>query len=50
VGAYLNVESSDGKGFQAKIVEIKEEMVTLDANHPLAGAIINFDVELLEIV
>ena len=50
VGAYLNIESSDGKGFQAKIVEIKEEMVTLDANHPLAGATINFEVELLEIV
>lgn len=50
VGAYLNIESSDGKEFQAKVVEIKEDTVTLDANHPLAGATINYDVELLEIV
>jgi len=48
-GAYLNIESSDGKEFKAKVVEIKEEMVTLDANHPLAGATINYDVELIEI-
>ena len=48
-GAYLNIESSDGKEFKAKIVEIKEDMVTLDANHPLAGITINCDVELLEI-
>jgi len=50
VGAYLNIESSDGKEFQAKVIEIKEETVTLDANHPLAGATINYDVELLEII
>jgi len=50
VGAYLNIESSDGKEFKAKVVEIKEDMVTLDANHPLAGATINCDVELLEII
>jgi len=50
VGAYLNIESSDGKEFKAKVVEIKEDTVTLDANHPLAGVTINYDVELLEIV
>lgn len=50
VGTYLNIESSDGKEFKAKVVEIKEETVTLDANHPLAGATINYDVELIEIV
>jgi len=48
-GAYLNIESSDGKEFKAKVVEIKEDTVTLDANHPLAGVTINYDVELIEI-
>ena len=48
-GAYLNIESSDGKQFKAKVVEIKEDSVILDANHPLAGVTINFDVELVEI-
>jgi peptidylprolyl isomerase len=49
VGAYLNIESSDGKEFKAKVVEIMEDTVTLDANHPLAGVTINCDVELMEI-
>ena len=50
VGAYLNIETSEGKEFKAKVVEIKEDTVTLDANHPLAGITINYDVELIEIV
>ena len=50
VGAYLNIETSESKEFKAKVVEIKEDTVTLDANHPLAGITINYDVELLEIV
>ena len=48
-GVYLNIESSDGKEFKAKVVEIKEDTVILDANHPLAGVTINYDVELIEI-
>ena len=50
VDAYLNIESADGKEFQARVVEIKEDTVILDANHPLAGIPINYEVELLEIV
>ena len=49
VDAYLNIESSDGKEFQARVVEIKEDTVILDANHPLSGVAINYEVELLEI-
>ena len=50
VGSYLNIESSDGKEFQAEVVEVKADTVTLDANHPLAGVTINYEVELLEII
>jgi len=32
------------------ITGIKEEMITLDANHPLAGKELIFDLELIEIV
>jgi FKBP-type peptidyl-prolyl cis-trans isomerase 2 len=32
------------------VVDIKEETVTLDANHPLAGYNLVFDLELLDIV
>jgi FKBP-type peptidyl-prolyl cis-trans isomerase 2 len=42
---------SDGsQNFQVTIVEIKEESVTLDANHRLAGQDLIFDLELVEIV
>ena len=33
-----------------KIAEIKEDVVVLDANHPLAGEELVFDIELVEIV
>ena len=48
-GAHLNLQTSDGQVFKVKVVDIKEDTVTLDANHPLAGATLNFDVELIEI-
>ena len=43
---------SDGQGhqFQVTVTEIREESVILDANHPLAGKDLTFDLELVEIV
>lgn len=49
VGVHLNIQTSDGQTFKVKVVDVKEDTVTLDANHPLAGATLNFDVELIEI-
>jgi peptidylprolyl isomerase len=31
-----------------RVVSLKEEMVTLDANHPLAGKTLVFDLEVVE--
>jgi FKBP-type peptidyl-prolyl cis-trans isomerase SlyD len=31
-----------------RVVEVEEETVTIDANHPLAGEKLNFDVEVIE--
>lgn len=50
VGVHLNIQASDGQTFKVKVVDIKEETITLDANHPLAGVPLIFDVELVEIV
>ena len=35
--------------FQATIVELDEKDVTLDLNHPLAGKVLNFEVEVVAV-
>lgn len=49
VGMPLGMSDQQGHQFQVTIVEIKEEVVILDANHPLAGQDLVFDLELVEI-
>ena len=50
VGMPLGMSDQQGQQFQVTIVEIKEDVVLLDANHPLAGQDLVFDLELVEIV
>ena len=50
VGMPLMMSDQQGQQFQVTIAEIKEEAVMLDANHPLAGQDLIFDLELVEIV
>jgi len=38
-----------GQGMPAEIVEITDDEVALDANHPLAGKTLNFDIEVVTI-
>jgi FKBP-type peptidyl-prolyl cis-trans isomerase 2 len=38
-----------GQQLPAKIVEVKEETVLMDLNHPLAGKKLTFDVELVSV-
>ncbi|HET9277816.1 MAG TPA: peptidylprolyl isomerase [Flavitalea sp.] len=49
VGMSLNMTNGSGQVIPVTIVEIKEDTVTLDANHPLAGQDLIFDIELVEI-
>ena len=49
LGMSLGMSDENGQHFQVTIVEIKEEVVLLDANHPLAGEDLIFDLELVEI-
>jgi FKBP-type peptidyl-prolyl cis-trans isomerase 2 len=49
VGMPLGMSDQNGQQFQVTIVEIKDEVVMLDANHPLAGQDLIFDLELVEI-
>ena len=50
VGMPLMMSDQQGQQFQVTIVEIKDDAVMLDANHPLAGQDLIFDLELVEIV
>lgn len=50
VGMRLNMTNSEGHVIPVVVTEIGQENVTLDANHPLAGEDLVFDIELVEIV
>ena len=39
-----------GQNVSATVVEIKDDKVVVDANHPLAGKTVTFEVELLKIL
>ena len=49
VGMQLNMSNGSGQNFPVVIVEVKETAVVLDANHPLAGETLIFDLELVAI-
>ena len=50
VGLPLMMSGAQGEQFQVVVSQIKEDSVMLDANHPLAGQDLIFDIELVEIV
>jgi peptidylprolyl isomerase len=50
VGARLQVEQPDGQKFVVIVTSVEDKKVTLDANHPLAGKDLTFDIHLLEII
>jgi peptidylprolyl isomerase len=49
-GMQLMMNNGQGQQFPVVVREVKEESVLLDANHPLAGEDLIFDIELVEIV
>lgn len=50
LGGQLQAQAPSGQQLLLTVVELTEETVTLDANHPLAGKDLVFDLELVEIV
>src|SRR5688572_22034781 len=50
VGLSLMMTDGSGQQFPVVVTEVKEDVVVLDANHPLAGQDLVFDIELIEIV
>lgn len=49
VGMQLNMSNGSGQNFPVTITEVREAVVVLDANHPLAGEDLVFDLELVAI-
>ncbi len=49
VGQRLQLMGPDQNPIVVTVTSVEEDTVTLDANHPLAGYALLFDVELLEI-
>tara|TARA_R110000851_G_scaffold48370_20_gene117058 strand:+ start:1014 stop:1448 length:435 start_codon:yes stop_codon:yes gene_type:complete len=49
VDAVVQGQDQNGQPIQGKIVEVRDEDVAIDMNHPLAGQNLKFEIELLEI-
>ena len=50
VGAKVTIKSPDGRNFIGNILEIKEDCITVDFNHPLAGQSLDFTVTVVSIL
>lgn len=48
-GTQLQMQTPDGQAVPVTLVEADEATVTLDANHPLAGQDLIFDIEVVSI-
>jgi peptidylprolyl isomerase len=49
VGMELELTGDDDEPVEVTVVEVTEDTITVDANHPLAGQDITYEIELLEI-
>jgi len=50
VGQQIYLEGQDGQPVAARVLEADASGVVVDANHPLAGEALTFEIELVEIV
>ncbi len=48
-GMALQSSSPDGQVMQFMVTAVSEQSITVDANHPLAGQALSFDIELVDI-
>lgn len=50
VGQQLQIQQKDGGAIPVVITDVTDETVKLDANHPLAGQELTFEIEIVEVV
>ncbi len=49
VGMGLQMQGPQGQPIPVQITAVAEETITIDANHPLAGQNLNFELELVDV-
>ncbi len=49
VGMALQSQSPEGQIMNLTVTEVADDSITVDANHPLAGQALNFDIELVSV-
>ncbi len=49
IGQQFQTQMEDGTPLLLTVKSIEGEKITLDANHPMAGKVLNFDLEVVEI-
>ena len=49
VGAFVTSTGPDGRKMQGVLQEVSDETVKVDFNHPLAGKVLDFEVEILDV-
>ena len=49
VGMRLQAQDPNGQTFVFHVTEIRDDVVVVDANHPLAGVDLTFDIEIVEV-
>ena len=48
-GMQFHAEGPEGQMITVSVVEVSDDTVTIDGNHPLAGVQLNFDVKVVDI-
>jgi FKBP-type peptidyl-prolyl cis-trans isomerase 2 len=49
VGKQLQIQAQDGQSVPAQVIDVADDVIKLDVNHPLAGRELTFDIRLLAI-
>ncbi len=50
IGQRLTMQTETGQVVEVRVVGLDDAKLTVDANHPLAGRDLNFEIELVEIL
>lgn len=49
VGMQFHAQGPNGEMLVVTVAEVKDDIVVIDGNHPLAGVELNFDVKIIEV-